>query len=109
MVVRLHACYHAFMAQMTWRAEDELYQRVRRAAQHQGRSVNAYVTAVLDVATNPDAASTEWEQVRQRLANAGLLVAPGAPRPRPSPDNVARARAAAGKGTSLAKLVASSR
>ena len=57
------------MAQMTWRAEDELYQRVRRAAQHQGRSVNAYVTAVLDIATNPDAASTEWEQVQQRLAN----------------------------------------
>lgn len=40
-------------------AQDELYQRVRRAAQQQGRSVNDYVTAVLDVATNPDAAGTE--------------------------------------------------
>ena len=102
------------MAQMTWRAEGELYERVRRAAKQQGRSVNAYVTAVLDAATNPDAAGTEWEQVRERLANAGLLVptglaSTGTPRPRPSSDNVAQARAAAGRGTSLAELVASSR
>ena len=102
------------MAQMTWRAEDELYRRVRRAAVQQGRSINAYVTAVLDAATNPDAAGTEWEQVRERLANAGLLVPTGpvptgTPRPRPSSDNVAQARAAAGRGTSLAELVASSR
>ena len=90
-------------------AQDELYQRVRRAAQQQGRSVNDYVTAVLDVATNPDAAGTEWEQLRQRLANTDLLVPPGAPRRRPNPDKVARARAAAGQGTSLSELVASSR
>jgi hypothetical protein len=110
----MRACYHAFMAQMTWRPEDELYERVRRAAKQRGRSINAYVTAVLDTATNPDGAATEWDQVRERLANAGLLVPtalapPATARPRPSPDKVAQARAAAGRGTSLAELVASSR
>ena len=44
---------------MTWRPRTSCTKRVRRAAQQQGRSVNDYVTAVLDVATNPDAAGTE--------------------------------------------------
>jgi hypothetical protein len=97
------------MAQMTWRAKDELYQRVRRAAEQQGRSVNDYVTTVLDVATNPDTAGTESERLRERLANAGLLVPPGPPRRRPSPDKLTRARSAASQGTPLSELVAASR
>ena len=86
-----------------------MYERVRRAAQQQGRSINDYITTVLDVATNPDAAGTEWERLRERLASAGLLAPPGEPRRRPSPDKVARARVAAGQGTSLSELVTSSR
>lgn len=97
------------MAQMTWRARDELYERVKRAAQQRGRSLNDYVSTVLDVATNPDAAGTDQERLRERLASAGLLAPPGEPRRRPGPDRVARARSAAGEGTSLSELVASSR
>ena len=39
------------MSQMTWRASQELLERVRRAAERRGRSMNDYVTAVLDAAT----------------------------------------------------------
>jgi hypothetical protein len=93
------------MGQMTWRSSDELLARVRRAAEGQGRSMNDYVSAVLDAATNPDLAGSESEQLRQRLDKAGLLAPAGRPRPRPSPQKVAAARAAAGRGTPLSDLV----
>lgn len=55
------------MAQMTWRSSDELLERVRRAAERQGRSMNEYVSAVLDDATNPALAGTEADRLRERL------------------------------------------
>ena len=93
------------MAQMTWRATDELMERVRRTAERQGRSMNDYVTIVLDAATDPDLAGTEVQQLRERLDLAGILVPAGRPHHRPDPARVARARAAAGRGKRLSDLV----
>lgn len=93
------------MAQMTWRSDDELHGRVRRAARAQGRSMNDYVNAVLDVATDPNLAGSEAERLRERLDRAGLLAPAGAPRRRPDRAKVVKARAAAGRGTPLVELV----
>jgi hypothetical protein len=98
------------MAQVTWRASEELVERVQGAARRQGRSMNDYITAVLDVAADANLAGTEAERLRKRLAHAGLL-APGDGRriQRPSAQEVAQARAAAGKGASLSDLVSKGR
>ena len=90
---------------MTWRMSDELLRRVRAAAEQDARSMNEYVTAVLDAATNPELAGDEMTRVRERLAAAGLLVPPGPPRERPNAAAVAAARKAAGKGKSLVDFV----
>jgi hypothetical protein len=93
------------MGQMTWRGQDELLERVRRAAERLGRSMNDYVTAVLDAATNPDLADDEAARLRERLARAGLLAPSTSQRRRPAPKQVAQARARAGRGTPLSELV----
>jgi hypothetical protein len=95
---------------MTWRSTDELMRRVRSAAARRGSSLNEYVSAVLDAATNPELEGTEAERLRERLAQVELLVQPRAARPsRPSEEAVTRARAAAGRGTPLSQLVSASR
>lgn len=94
---------------MTVRLADEVLDRVRSAAADQGRSMNDYVGAVLDAATDPDLAGGEAEQLRERLRRAGLLAPPEQPRTRPPADLVARARAAAGRGTPLSTLVSEGR
>jgi hypothetical protein len=71
--------------------------------------LNDYVTTVLDAATNPDLAGDQADQVRERLARAGLLVREGERRERPDREALARARRAAGSGTSLSDLVADGR
>ena len=98
------------MAQMTWRASDELLERVRRQAQQRGRSLNDWVTAVLSAATDPALTGDEAQRVRERLAAAGLLddVEPVAHR-RPAEADIARARAAAGQGAPVSDLVAEGR
>jgi plasmid stability protein len=93
------------MAQMSWRSSDELAERVRLAAKANGRSMNDYVTAVLDAATNPDLAGDQAEALRARLARAGLLAPAGRPRARPSRSEVEQAAAAASGGTSVSSLV----
>jgi hypothetical protein len=105
----IHACYRECMEQMTWRASAELIERVRRAAKRQRRSMNEYVTAVLDAATNPNLAGSEADRLRERLDQAGLLAEPGKPRSRPSRAETDRARARAGRGTALAELVSQDR
>lgn len=95
---------------MTWRTTDELLERVRRQAHERGRSLNDWVSTVLDAATDPAHAGSEGAQVRERLARAGLLeVAPEIPAPAVDPAILAAARARAGEGTPLAELVAQGR
>jgi len=98
------------MAQMTWRTTDELLERVRRQAEQRGRSLNEWVSAVLDAATNPETAGSDAERIRERLADAGLLADAELPSPTPTdPTRLAAARAAAGQGTPLAEFVAEGR
>lgn len=97
------------MTQVTWRASADLIERVRRAARRQRRSMNDYVTAVLDAATNPDLAGSEADQLRERLDQAGLLAEPGRARKRPSRAETDLARSRAGHGTALADLVSQDR
>ncbi|MDA8281456.1 MAG: transcriptional regulator [Actinomycetota bacterium] len=97
------------MAQMTWRTDSELTARVRSAAERQHRSMNEYVTAVLDAATDPDMAGTEAERLHERLAAAGLLSIPEHQRTRPPAAALAHARRKAGTGTPLSVLVSEGR
>src|ERR1700683_2279789 len=97
------------MEQMTWRAPADLLERVRRAARRQHRSMNDYVTAVLDAATNPRLAGSDAERLRERLDQAGLLAEPGEPRRRPPRGKPPSARSRAGGGTALSQLVSEDR
>lgn len=94
---------------MTWRASDELMNRVRCAAKRSGRSMNEYVTYVMNAVTDPEYGGDEAERVRERLAHAGLLAPGGAPGHRPDPEAFERARRAAGHGTPLSEIVAEDR
>ena len=97
------------MSQVTWRASDELVERVRAAAARERRSLNDFVTTVLDAATDPDLAGDHASRIRERLARAGLLAETGAPVERPDSARVAAARKAAGAGTPLSYLVSRER
>jgi plasmid stability protein len=104
------ACYHACMAQLTIRATDDLIRRVKSSAAEVGRSMNDYVTSVLDAATDPDLADSAAERVRERLGRAGLLVTPARTSGRrPSPDAIAAAGARAATGRALSDFVADGR
>lgn len=101
---------------MTWRLSEELLERVRRQAAEQGRSLNDWVTVVLDAASDPATAGGQAERLRERLARAGLLEGPhrdGDPAPvasaRPTPERLAQARAAAASGTTLSEAVSDGR
>lgn len=97
------------MGQVTWRASDELVERVRQAAAARARSVNDYVSAVLDAATDPAFAGDEAAILRERLARAGLLAPTGSARRRPPAGQVSRARSRAGRGTPLSDIVSGDR
>ncbi|MHB1711024.1 MAG: FitA-like ribbon-helix-helix domain-containing protein [Acidimicrobiales bacterium] len=93
------------MAQMTWRSSDELHERIRSAAAQHGRSMNEFVTLVLDAATDPELAGSDAGRLRERLDRAGILIPAGLPRRRPDPDQVRAARVRAGAGAALSRLV----
>lgn len=97
------------MHQITWRAPDELADRVRWSASQAGQSVNAFVTRVLDAATDPGLTADDALRVRERLARAGLLAPSGPVRGRPAPAAVAAAAHRAARGTSLAAVVEAER
>jgi hypothetical protein len=98
------------MAQMTWRASEELLERVRQQAKAHGRSLNEWVTQILSAVTDPSTAGTEADQIRERLRAAGILenVEPRPPRP-VNAKQLAAARRAAGRGTALSDLVTEGR
>jgi hypothetical protein len=93
------------MTQVTWRAPDELVERVRRVASRQGCSLNEYLSRLARAATDPTLEGDDADRLRERLALAGLLAETQQPRARPDRDAVARARKAAGQGTPLADLI----
>jgi hypothetical protein len=98
------------MQQVTLRLTDELAARLKDVAAERGDSMNAYASAVLAAAVDPDLAGDEVARVRERLARAGLLAA--APRRagrRPDDAAIRRARRAAGKGRRLSDLVGEGR
>ena len=98
------------MAQLTIRGSDELISRVKSSAAEVGRSMNDYVTSILDAATNPDLADSASEQLRERLARAGLLVTPAClPGQRPSRNAIAEAGARAARGKPVSEFVAQGR
>lgn len=93
------------MGQVSWRADDELVERVRLAAKRTGRSMNDYITQVLRAATDPGTEADEVRRVRERLANAGLLAKPVTPVERPSPERVAAALRAFSEGPPLSSFL----
>lgn len=98
------------MQQITVRAEDELIERVRMSARAARRSMNEFVTTVLDAATNPELAGDEAERLRSRLSLAGLLAdAPTARHSRPDKRSIAAARRRAAQGTPLSEFVRAQR
>lgn len=97
------------MQQVTWRAADELVDRVRWSAARAGHSMNEYLSRVLSAATDPELADAESVRVRERLARAGLLVPPQAPRDRPDAERVEAAGRRAAGGTSVADIVVADR
>jgi len=97
------------MSQVTWRAPDELVERVRQAAVRKGYSVNEYLTQLARAATDPGLASSDMERLRERLAQAGLLAESESRRQRPDRNAVARARRRSGRGTPLADLATDGR
>ncbi|CAM4135667.1 transcriptional regulator [Kibdelosporangium persicum] len=107
------------MAQVSWRADEDLVDRVRRAAAAQRRSMNDFITLVLEAATNPDLEQDEYTRVRERLSRMDLVVTPmlvyvddeghERPRTRPSREAVEKARKAAGRGKPLSDYVSEGR
>ena len=98
------------MAQVTWRAPDDVVERVKRQAAEHGRSLNDWVTTVLSAVSDPAAAGSQAQALRERLARAGLLEAvAGRAVERPQGAAVAAARAAAGAGVPLSDLVSDGR
>ena len=93
------------MSQVTWRAPDELVERVRQMAARQGRSLNDYLTRLAQAAVDPELAGDDVERLRERLTRAGLIVAPAGRKRRTDRSAVAAARRRAGRGTPLSDLV----
>lgn len=103
-------CYHVVVAQLTLRIPDRVLPDLKQAAAASGKSLNAWATAVLTAAVDPNLAGDEAERVRERLARAGLLmVVPERGLRHPPADAVARARAVAGRGRPLAELISEGR
>lgn len=94
------------MAQLTLRVDDELADELRRVAAQRGESMNALVITVLRAAVDPEAAGSEVDRFRERLARAGLLAEPASvPVTRPDPEELAAAARRAARGKTLSDIV----
>lgn len=94
------------MAQLTLRVDDDLADDLRGMAARRGESVNALATNILRAFTDPQAAGSDMEKIRERLARAGLLAdPPSEPAPRPDPEAVAAAGRRAAQGKLLSDIV----
>lgn len=72
--------------------------------------MNEFLNRVLTLATDSDESDPAAVRLRDRLRAVGMLAESGAPLPdRPDSESLARARAAAGRGASLADIVAQMR
>jgi hypothetical protein len=98
------------MRQLTLRVPAELAEQLKGVARDRQESVNGYAVKVLSAAVDPDLAGDELTGLRERLARAGLLLAPEPlPTKRTSAHALNSARAAAGRGRPLSDLVAEGR
>ncbi len=98
------------MPQLTIRCDEDLKSTVAAAARSQGRSLNEYVCTVLTAATNPDLAGSEAEQIRERLARAGLLLElPRLTTARPPREAVLAAGRRAAQGKLVSDIVSEDR
>ncbi len=98
------------MRQLTLRVPAELAERLKEAARDHQDSVNGYAVKVLSAAVDPDLAGDEITGLKERLAQAGLLLTPERlPTKRPSAQALSRARTAAGRGRPLSDFVTEGR
>jgi len=94
------------MAQVTWRADDELVKRAKARARALDTSLNDFLTQLVNAATNPDFAGSRADRVRERLAAAGMLVEFSAPPgPPPSEEAVREAGRRAGRGKPVSEIL----
>jgi uncharacterized protein (DUF1778 family) len=98
------------MRQLTLRVPEELAERLKGAAHDHEDSINGFAVKVLSAAVNPDLACDEVTGLKERLAQAGLLLTPDRiPTKRLSAQSLSRARAAAGRGRPLSDFVTEGR
>jgi uncharacterized protein (DUF1778 family) len=98
------------MRRLTLRVPDELAERLKRAAAGRKESVNDYAVEVLSAAVNPDRPGDEITDLKERPAQADLLLLPERlSTKRPSTRALVRARAAAGRGKPLSDFVTEGR
>jgi plasmid stability protein len=98
------------MRQLTLRVPEELAERLKVVAVDHQDSVNGYAVKVLSAAVDPDLAGDEITGLKERLAQAGLLLTPERlSAKRPSARALARARAAAGGGKPLSDFITEGR
>lgn len=103
----------AFMparSQLTLRIDERLARHLKQVAADRGLSVNAFAEQALAAAVDPDAAGSEIERHRERLARAGLLATPEpVDFEPPSDEEFEAARRAAAHGVSLSDLIVQER
>ena len=99
----------ASMAQVTWRANDDLVRRVQTVAVAEGLSMNELITRVLSLAIDSDERDPAAVRLRERLRAAGMLASWPPPSEPPDAADLEKARAAAGTGTPLADIVTAQR
>jgi antitoxin FitA len=93
------------MRQLITRIHDDLHARLKEAAAHEGRSMNALVIEALERATGRNA--DQRAIVRRRARESGLLVVPAQPgRPTPRRDVIESTR---GVGRAVSEALADER